>query len=76
MQSLQLQCDEWKETLISYCKKAFPKIRVRTCKLRSSAADKSIKERNILKKKQEDKTISPGEEVKLLYLEKYFSNSC
>ena len=75
MQSLQLQCDKWKNTILSYCKKAFPKIRVRTSKLRLSAADKSIKERNILKKKQEDRTISAGEEVKLIYLEKYISQT-
>ena len=58
-----------KKTVTSYCNKAFPKIRIRTGRVKASAADKPIVERNILKKKQDDKKISPDEEVKLKHLE-------
>ena len=75
MQSLQLQCDKWKETITSYGKKAFLKIRVRTGGLKASAAENSIKERNLPKKNQEDKNINPVEEVRLIYLEKYISET-
>ena len=40
MQSLQLQCEQWERKLISYCEKAFPKICMRTRKIKRSAADK------------------------------------
>ena len=47
MQSLQVQCETWKHTLMSYCKKAFQKIRVRR-KIKPSATDSLVKERNLL----------------------------
>ena len=47
---LQVQCDIWKHTLMTYCQQAFPKIRVRR-KIKPSAADSFVKERNLLKKK-------------------------
>ena len=70
MQPLHLLCENWKDTLNSYCKKSFPKIRVRTRKVRPSGAENAIYERNILKKKQDDSNISSEEEVKLNCLEK------
>ena len=68
MQSLQVQCETWKHTLMSYCKKAFPKIRVRR-KTKPSAADTLVKERNLLKKKQDDKKSNNIEDLKLIELE-------
>ena len=57
LQPLQVQCEDWKQTLSAYCKKAFPVIRVRAKQLKPSAADHLIGERNKLKKLQEqDKT--------------------
>ena len=52
MQPLQIQSDKWKLTLKSYCDKAFPKVRVRTRKLKRSEADRLIEKRNKMKLKQ------------------------
>ena len=74
MQSFQKQSEIWKLTLDSYCKQAFPVIRVRQNKTSFSAADKHIKERNSLKKKQEDGLINNEEEVTLKDLELEIAN--
>ena len=42
LQPLQEQCDIWKQLLESYCKKTFPKIRIKSKQVRPSAADKII----------------------------------
>ena len=56
MQPLQVQCENWKNVLESYCWKAFPKIRIRKHS-KPSESDKLVKQRNYLKKRQdEDKT--------------------
>ena len=68
MQSLQVQCETWKHTLMSYCKKTFPKIRVRR-KTKPSAADTLVKERNLLKTKQDDKKSNNIEDLKIIELE-------
>ena len=69
VQPLQKQCDQWKITLDSYCKQAFPVIRLRQKKPTFSAADKLIKIRNVLKKKHEDGITNKEDEVTLLDLE-------
>ena len=75
MQPLQLQCEQWKETVMSHCNKAFPKIRIRTGRIKTSAADKSIIERNLLKKKEDINIINTDETIRLKYLEKYISET-
>ena len=69
MQPLQLQCENWNKTITAYCEKAFPLIRVRTGRLKLSQADTLIKERNILKKRQDDKKTCVEEDVKLISVE-------
>ena len=54
---------------MSYCKKAFPKIRIRTKRIRGSAADKKIQERNVLKKKQTESKTTSSEDKHLKNLE-------
>ena len=69
MQTLQEQCDQWKTNFESYCKKAFPKIRIRPKKSKVSEADKLIEKRNSLKKKQDDDKTSKEEDNNLEVLE-------
>ena len=69
LQPLQEQCDNWKTILESYCKQAFPVIWLRQNKIQFSLADKLIKERNYLKKKQDDDDISTAESNKLKQLD-------
>ena len=69
MQPLQDQCEEWQKTVISYCKKSFPKIRVRTKKVQKSAADKLIQTRNNLKKKQDENKSNSCEDLELISME-------
>ena len=69
VQPLQYQCDKWKNSLESYCNKAFPKIRIRPRKSQSSKADKLIDKRNCLKKKQDDDKTSSLEDNQLEDLE-------
>ena len=69
LQPLQEQCDNWKNILESYCKQAFPVIWLRQNKIQFSLADKLIKERNYLKKKQDDDDISTAESNKLKQLD-------
>ena len=49
-QSLQVQCETWKNTLMSYFKKTFQNIRVRR-KIKPSATGSLVKERNLLREK-------------------------
>ena len=51
MEPLQNQSDKWRMVLKSYCDEAFPKIRVRTKKLKRSKADPLIEKRNKLRLK-------------------------
>ena len=74
MQSLQLQCETWKRTVMSYCERSFPKIRVRTKRIKRSAADKLIQNRNHLKKKQDDKKTSKYEDLNIITMEKQISD--
>ena len=74
MQPLQVQCEQWQTLLKSYCEQAFPKIRVRTKRLRQSQADYLIKERNIIKKKQDNNSSNNEEDTKVKKLEKEIAN--
>ena len=51
MQPLQIQSEKWRSVLKSYCEKSFPKVRVRTRKLKRSEADSLIEKRNKMKLK-------------------------
>ena len=69
MQPLQEQCKIWKQTLESYCKKTFPKIRIKSIGLKPSVADKVILERNKLKTKQDKNESTPDDDTKLIEYE-------
>ena len=73
--SLQDQCQNWKNMLETHCKKSFPKIRIRSQKIRQSKADIMIKERNIIKKKHDDNKTTPEEDSRMYTLEKYIANT-
>ena len=66
LKPLQEQCETWKETLESYCKKTFPKIRIKPKGIKPSAADKLILEINKLKKKQDENQSTPSDDAILL----------
>ena len=68
-QSLQVQSELWKQTLESYCQKSFSRIRLKKRKTKLSSADNLIKERNILKKKQEENQTDQLEDLKINELE-------
>ena len=74
MQPLLIQCEDWKNTLSSYCKKAFPIIRVRTRQIKPSAADSLIGERNSLKRLQEQDMTNKVYEAQINLLEKTISD--
>ena len=61
--------------LETHCKKSFPKIRIRSQKIRQSKADIMIKERNIIKKKHDDNKTTPEEDSRMYTLEKYIANT-
>ena len=73
MQTLQVQSENWKQIFESYCQKAFPKVRVRK-RLKPSAADSLVKERNCLKKRQDDEKTSDIENLKIIELEEKISD--
>ena len=74
MQPLQLQCEQWDKMVMSHCKKAFPKIRVRSRKIKGSGADKIIQERNILKKKQDESKTNTVEDIQIIDMEMKINN--
>ena len=74
MQPMQIQCEDWEKMVMSYCEKIFPKLRVRTKKIRGSAADKLMMERNIIKRKQEGNKTTPSENKQLVDMENKISN--
>ena len=74
VQTLPEQCDRWKKTLESYCKKSFPKIRIRPRVSQLSEATKLIDKRNILKKKKDDDKTSMLEDKELIVLETQIAN--
>ena len=73
MQPLQLQFEQWEKILMTYCEKSFPKIRVRIRKIRKTAADNIIQERNVLKKRQDENRTTSSEDKILIDLENKIS---
>ena len=65
VEPLLVQCEKWKHILEAHCKKAFPQIRLKKAKIKSSKADNFIKERNRLKKKQDDNNTNSKEDNNL-----------
>ena len=74
VQPLQNQCELWKQTLETYCKKSFPRIRLKKRKIMPSSADTFIKQRNIMKKKQEENLTNHEEDLKIKDLEETISD--